>query len=228
MPRSSSGREALVDRLVDKVRHAPLTALVGRSGSGKSSVVQAGLLPALHATPGAVWHVVTLRPGADPLVALAGAFDPPPAEAGLTRQLEYLNDAAARLRDGRVGLRQLAGTVLETLPESARILVVVDQWEELYTQAGRGDDVARFVALILELAEAERVHGVLVLRADFYADAMGHPGLSPILERRPSDGRGDGARGPRTGHQRAGRGDGPAPRRRPPRPCPGRCGRRAG
>lgn len=176
------GREALVKRLVDRVRHAPLTALVGRSGSGKSSLVQAGLFPALHATPGAVWHVVALRPGADPLVALAAAFDPPPADAGRTWQLAYLNGAAACLRDGRVGVRQLAGSVLAPSPESARILLVVDQWEELYTQAGRGDDVARFVALILELAEAERVHGVLGLRADFYADAMGHPGMSRLLE----------------------------------------------
>ncbi|MDQ3775439.1 MAG: hypothetical protein M3461_14350 [Pseudomonadota bacterium] len=44
-------------------------------------------------------------------------------DAGRTQQLEYLNDAAACLRDGRVGLRQLAGSVLATLPESARILL---------------------------------------------------------------------------------------------------------
>jgi hypothetical protein len=108
-------------------------------------------------------HVVTLRPGADPLVALAGAFDPPPADAGRTRQLEYLNDTAACLRDDRVGLRQLAGPVLATLPESAGI---PPGRGPIYTQAGRGDDAARFVALILELAEAERVHGVLLDDAD--------------------------------------------------------------
>jgi conflict system STAND superfamily ATPase len=60
--------------------------------------------------------------------------------------------------------REGAGDLARTGPDP---LDIVDQCEELYTTAGRGDDVARFVALILGLAEAERVHSVLVLRGDF-------------------------------------------------------------
>ena len=52
----------------------------------------------------------------------------------------------------------------------------------LYTQAGRGDNMARFVALILKLARAERVHGVLGLCADFYDDVLAHPGAPRLVE----------------------------------------------
>lgn len=179
------GREDLIERLAAKVRQAPMTALLGPSGSGKSSLVQAGLLPALHADPGATWHVVSLRPGHDPLVALAAAFDPPPANAGRTEQLAYLNDAATRLRWGKVRLRQLAESVLASLPYVGRLLLVVDQWEGLYTQASRSegevDDVAHFVALIFEAAGAERLHSLLILRTDFYDEASRHPGMLGFL-----------------------------------------------
>jgi WD40 repeat protein len=180
------GREVLVERLASRVRTAPLSVLVGRSGSGKSSLLQAGLLPALRRDSAVAWQVVMLRPGAEPLMALAAAFDPPPADAGRARQLAQLNEAAACLRDGRVSLRQLALLMLDKQSDRTRLLLVVDQWEELYTQAhqtaGEAGDVARFVALVLEAADGERVHGVLALRADFYAEALRHPGLPQRLE----------------------------------------------
>ena len=178
------GREDLVKRLAEKVKQAPMTALLGPSGSGKSSLVQAGLLPILHKDPTIYWHVMTLRPGSDPLVALANAFDPPPDSLGRTGRLAYLNNAAMHLRRGEVRLQQLTESVLASLPSGGHLLLVIDQWEELYTQANRNDsedDVARFVTLIFEASQVERCHGLLVLRTDFYEEASRHPGMPQFL-----------------------------------------------
>ncbi|HNP65992.1 MAG TPA: TIR domain-containing protein [Woeseiaceae bacterium] len=179
------GREDLVKQLADKTRQAPMTALLGPSGSGKSSLVQAGLLPALHKDdPTTHWHVMILRPGNDPLVALVNAFDPPPDNLGRTEQLAYLNNAAMHLRQGDVRLLQLAELLLASLPSTGRLLLVIDQWEELYTQASRNnseEDVARFVTLIFEASQIERFHGILVLRTDFYEEASRYPGMPQFL-----------------------------------------------
>ena len=84
-----SGRQRFVDELVRKVGQRTATnvvAVIGRSGSGKSSIVYAGLFPALRSEQGlggqSVWHIVDLRPHAEPLHQLALAVDPPKAEPG--------------------------------------------------------------------------------------------------------------------------------------------------
>ena len=108
------GRRRYIDELVQKVRQrspANLVAVVGRSGSGKSSIVYAGLLPALRKERGlgndAVWDMVALRPGSEPLHALIDTFDPPPEEVSRTQKLAQINDGVELLRAKKVSLAQL-------------------------------------------------------------------------------------------------------------------------
>ena len=136
------GREARGRRAwSSKVRHEPLLTLVGRSGSGKSSVVQAGLIPALRRrADGRSWAVVSLRPGDEPLHALVRAFDPPPAD--LPPFEADQRDRATRstiLRTDADALADRIRGLLATAEERGtdRLLLYVDQWEELYTQALR-------------------------------------------------------------------------------------------
>jgi DNA-binding SARP family transcriptional activator len=109
------GREALVARLRDRLADTRLLALVGPSGSGKSSVVYAGLVPTLRAEG---WFVAQMQPGTDPFAELAAALGalataPPPPD------LDLLAAAAWLLPD-----------------PDAELLLVVDQFEELFTLAG--------------------------------------------------------------------------------------------
>ena len=108
------GRQRFVDELARKVGQRTATnvvAVIGRSGSGKSSIVYAGLLPAQRRERDlggqSVWRIVDLRPHAEPLHQLALAFDPPKAEPGSIAFRAQLNEAAQFFRDGKVTLAEL-------------------------------------------------------------------------------------------------------------------------
>jgi ABC-type multidrug transport system fused ATPase/permease subunit len=73
---SASEPESPIGQLLRKVREHPFVMVVGRSGSGKSSLVYAGLMPALRRERDQFWNVLSLRPGPSPLRALAAAFNP--------------------------------------------------------------------------------------------------------------------------------------------------------
>jgi TIR domain len=130
------GRERFVAELQQKVgRRTPTNAVavIGRSGSGKSSIVFAGLLPALRRERGlsgqSVWKIVDLRPYDEPLHQLARAFDPPKAEPGSIPYRAQLNAAAQLFRDRKLTLAELVRDRLRDEPGSTRLLLYVDQWE---------------------------------------------------------------------------------------------------
>ena len=84
------GRETFTETLAEVVASKRLVAVVGPSGSGKSSVVRAGLVPLLRKGAGGLtWEVLTLTPGAQPLQALTALLSPPPAELSRTKRLEF-------------------------------------------------------------------------------------------------------------------------------------------
>jgi WD40 repeat protein/DNA-binding SARP family transcriptional activator/tRNA A-37 threonylcarbamoyl transferase component Bud32 len=168
--------QQLLARLAEPGRQARLLAVVGPSGSGKSSLVRAGLLPALRdgAMPGSAgWFVVELLPGAHPFEELEAALlriavNPP---ASLLRQLE---------RDEH-GLRWAAERVLPA--GDAELLVVIDQFEELFTLVDDETRRARFLATLHAAAtdSRSRVRVVLTLRADFYDRPLAYPGFGELL-----------------------------------------------
>ena len=164
------GRERFVKELVQKVGQrtaSNVVAVIGRSGSGKSSIVYAGLFPALRRERGvgdqSVWQILHLRPHAEPLNELALAFNPPKADPGPVDRRAELNRLASRFRNREVTLAELVRDRLRNEPGSTRLLLYVDQWEELYTLAtprepktdeerARAADVRLFIDLVLEAA----------------------------------------------------------------------------
>jgi basic membrane lipoprotein Med (substrate-binding protein (PBP1-ABC) superfamily)/DNA-binding SARP family transcriptional activator len=161
------GRDALLDRLVESIRDgARLIALVGPSGSGKSSVVAAGLVPRLRA--GALagsdrWVIAQMIPGAHPFedveAVLANAADVPIG-------LEHLIDR---------GADQGAPGGLRILPDGGRLLLVIDQFEELFTATEDGLRRRFLHALAATVTEPHgQVVVVLTLRADFYDRPLLH------------------------------------------------------
>ncbi|HEY0484424.1 MAG TPA: hypothetical protein VGD37_43185 [Kofleriaceae bacterium] len=154
------GRDKEVADLLGRMRDGQRELyVIGPSGSGKSSLVAAGLVPSLRRTPelaGASFLVRQMRPGADPTAALEGVLEGTAADRSDTA-LRWLGDAVDRLLAGH--------------PECERLLIIVDQLEELFTTAEPGAR-ARFNTAIRALRGDARVTLVLTLRADFYASLM--------------------------------------------------------
>jgi hypothetical protein len=131
----------------------PFAAVIGASGSGKSSLVFAGLVPALRKSKlfgAGKWLVRSLRPGETPCEALAEALGGDPLDPAET-----------------------ASALLESEADASRLLVVVDQFEETFTVAG--EDAECFQEAILALAQVPNCYIVLTVRADFYAELMRSP-----------------------------------------------------
>lgn len=157
------GREDCADHLVERVGASRFVAVVGPSGSGKSSVVRAGLIPRLRggALPGSeTWTIVTIHPGAHPLEELEAALlrvavNPP---ASLMEQLE---------RD-ELGLLRASKRVLPS--GDSELLLVIDQFEELYTltrdPVARTHTIALLRAAVLDPRSQLRI--VITVRADLY------------------------------------------------------------
>src|SRR5439155_18062941 len=132
------GRDPLVDQLVAAVAEHRLVAVVGPSGIGKSSVVKAGLVPALRkgALPGSArWLVADLFPGAYPFEDLAAAL--------LRVAVERPDDLVEELARDELGIRRVAKRIL---PAGTELLLVVDQFEELFTLTSDEELRRRFLA----------------------------------------------------------------------------------
>jgi WD40 repeat protein len=170
------GRETLTERLVERLRRTRFLAVVGPSGSGKSSVVRAGLVPALRrgALPGSeTWPIVEMFPGAYPLEELEAALSrvADQAPAGLIEQLE----------DGERGLLRTLKRILPN--DDSELVLVVDQLEEVFTLV-EGEERQKHFLAILERAVADphsRLRVVTTLRADFYDRPLLYRGFAELL-----------------------------------------------
>ena len=167
------GREAAVTQLANAIQQHNFVAVVGASGSGKSSVVRAGLVPELRKSHDRVWEVVTMVPTDRPVHALAAVLMPflEPDMSEVTR-LRETNQLADDLISRKTTLRDIVDRVLAKQPGTDRLLLIADQWEELFTLCK--DDVARrcFIDSILEATATTKLSAVLTLRGDFFGRAI--------------------------------------------------------
>jgi energy-coupling factor transporter ATP-binding protein EcfA2 len=182
------GREAQIDELLRRLRKERFLALVGTSGSGKSSLIRAGLIPALFGGAmsggGSAWRVAIVRPGGNPLGNLAEALAAPDALGSTPGHPDrYFLEAV--LRTSRLGLVE---SVCEArLPAGDRVLVLADQFEELIRFRQRNDqardEALAFVRLLLEAVqnEAVPVYVALTLRAEYIGYCMEFPGLPEAI-----------------------------------------------
>jgi len=175
------GRESLVERLLKRMENRDITgrflAVVGPSGSGKSSVVKAGLIPALrkNALPGSGnWLVLAMTPGKHPLEELETALlkvavNPP---VSLLEQLK--NDT-----------RGLVRAVKRSLPEDDQVemVLVIDQFEEVFTLTEKEAERVHFIDLLCSAVTdlSSRLRVVITLRADFYDRPLVYPEFGRLL-----------------------------------------------
>ncbi|WP_211178464.1 nSTAND1 domain-containing NTPase [Brasilonema octagenarum] len=224
------GRETFTDMLVDAVQNQPLVAVIGSSGSGKSSVVFAGLVKRLRDAGN--WHIVDFRPGSRPLFNLATAlvdqqeycFDRAYLEkagerlAGSrgekeqgsgkrsypvgnrpqgnsqkesqitepvlsrTERLREIRNLASDLEQYENGLRDVVDDILKLDP-SQRLLLVADQFEELYTLCRDTGERQTFLDRLLEaIYNCRNFTFVITLRADFLGQALSYRPFADALQ----------------------------------------------
>ena len=184
------GREALVQWLLNEVRPAPagptvnrLLAIIGASGSGKSSVARAGLIAAIKRgdIPGSgAWPVAILRPGPNPIESLAAALL---RVVAIGQGVSALSDLIAELQKSERTLHLIARRALpENVPDT-RLVVVVDQFEEIFTLCGNDGLRDALVSNLLSAAQVAQGQTlvILTLRADFYGKCAGNAALAAAL-----------------------------------------------
>ena len=178
------GRAAEVRALAELLRSPAERAgrgmllVVGPSGCGKSSLVRAGLLPVMADEPG-WWALAPLVPGTDPVAALTRELAAGARQVDLDWTVAQVRE---RLEDGRLG--ELADELLLAAPGSGRrrrLLVVVDQFEELFTQTAPTAR-ARFAEL-LRPALDNPIQVVVTLRPEFLAQLLASPELANLPTR---------------------------------------------
>jgi formylglycine-generating enzyme required for sulfatase activity len=166
------GREILTRELAERVSKESFLAVVGASGSGKSSVARAGLIP--------IWKkenekgvIYVITPTAHPLESLA---------AGLTRESESVTATSTLMDDMRKDPRSLRLYVKKLGKEN--FLLVMDQFEETFTLCKDIPERKAFIENLLSLADEDgTARLVITLRADFYHHCAEYDGLRSALER---------------------------------------------
>lgn len=170
------GREALVAKIVGRLAGTRFLTIVGASGSGKSSVVRAGVIPALRRgerladgsmtpTNSGQWEIRIFTPTAHPLDALA---------ASLTLEADSLTAMTGLRNDLAADPHTLIRAVQYLLAQNGRkhLLLVIDQFEEIFTQCRQEEERRAFIENLLHAADPHDLRPVtilLTLRADYYA-----------------------------------------------------------
>jgi energy-coupling factor transporter ATP-binding protein EcfA2 len=182
------GREQLTARVIGRLQRTRFLAVVGASGSGKSSLVRAGVVPALKSggrlpdgslppADSAKWLYRILIPGGHPLDALAAALA---REGSLPGQINSLRDELAR--DPKA--ITLAAQSLLAGEDRPHLLIVVDQFEEVFTQTRSAEEQEAFLQALVAASNPNDQHPVsliLCLRADFYAQVAQHDSLRELV-----------------------------------------------
>jgi formylglycine-generating enzyme required for sulfatase activity len=177
------GRGRETDELIGKLSNPNnrFIAVVGASGSGKSSLVAAGLLPALEkkAIPGSEdWVILRFTPGEmgdNPFLTLASAFKP------IIEKYGHRPGEIAKNLEGDPGkLTQYLAMALQSKPEWAEVLLFIDQFEELFTLIDPKYQQS-FVDLLALAVKTGRIRTVLTMRADFYHRCLEWDVLDKLL-----------------------------------------------
>nr|WP_281720588.1 hypothetical protein [Nitrosomonas nitrosa] len=177
------GRERETDELRRRLRISRFLAVVGSSGSGKSSLVRCGLIPSLHggfmAGAGSSWHVVITHPGENPIGRLTNALNCAEWLRGEEMDINTRRTLLdITLRDSSLGLVEVVRQA--RLQKGDNVLVVIDQFEELFRfRRSRAthppaDDAVVFVRLLLDAARQNElaIFVVITMRSEFIGECM--------------------------------------------------------
>lgn len=180
------GREENIAEVIAKLDSNHFVAIVGTSGTGKSSLIRAGVLPQIEGSStnegGCNWRVVSMTPGNAPIENLAQAISEHPS----------LADAAGDLKSGLTELMHgsslgLVQGMRPFLKKNDRLLLLIDQFEEVFRFAEENESSRaaydQFVKLIIETVRQRDIpiYAILTLRSDFLGDCVAFEGLPEAI-----------------------------------------------
>ncbi|HEX4454791.1 MAG TPA: protein kinase, partial [Kofleriaceae bacterium] len=179
------GREPEIDEFLERLREATVLPIVGPSGAGKSSFLHAGVIPRLRARER--WSVIAFRPGTDPVGQLARHV----IGAANERNLDIdAKSQAHTLRTDLLETPTLLAARLATLARAldSRVLVAVDQFEEVFTQCASETERTAFLSALLSASDdpLDPVRVVFTVRDDFLGHIHGLHSLFVIQKLGPS------------------------------------------
>jgi formylglycine-generating enzyme required for sulfatase activity len=180
------GRERMIDDVIDLLARQRLVVVHGSSGSGKSSLIRAGVLPRLarqHLRHGLRWQTAAMRPSGGPLWNLAEALARIEGQESDVARVETIRRAFDR-PDAR-----LRATVASEIGLAGQHLcILVDQFEELFRYAHESsrDESQLFIELLAGLTDDDgepRVHAVVTMRSEFLGECAQYDGLAEAINR---------------------------------------------
>jgi DNA-binding winged helix-turn-helix (wHTH) protein/Tol biopolymer transport system component len=190
------GRGLETEDLVSRLQRSHVLVVAGNSGSGKSSLVRAGLIPALkdgrfnnRGSLGPIWRTAVFRPSGAPFDYLAEIL-PNHLALGLSpkERADFISECRAKLPRGGEFLSTAINALVSTSgdpPAKPHVLLVADQFEEIFTLVSNLQTRESYIDVLLNSIREDAaipVYLVIVLRADFYANCLEHTALSRCLE----------------------------------------------
>ncbi len=185
------GRKAQIHDLLDRLGHTHFMAVLGPSGCGKSSLVKAGLIPALSSgliyQAGANWVAAEAEPGSEPISNLAKAVAQALRRGHRKEAADKIPDAqtlAERLHASTTALVDLAEELPHLLEDNTNLLILVDQFEELFREdLAQRDEDAQLINLLLNVfnQRPEGLYVVITMRTDYLEQCATFHGLPEAL-----------------------------------------------
>jgi WD40 repeat protein/energy-coupling factor transporter ATP-binding protein EcfA2 len=183
------GREEHIEDVLSKLKNNHFVAVVGTSGTGKSSLIKAGVLPAIAAGKASHqsenWEVVSMNPGSSPLQNLADAICQKSSLSASVNIETFKKRLIELMSTSTLGLVQAMRPVLA---KNTKLLILIDQFEEVFRFAKEDEAEAKalydqFVKLIIETVRQRDVpiYAILTLRSDFLGDCVDFEGLPEAI-----------------------------------------------
>ncbi|MFT5724726.1 MAG: energy-coupling factor transporter ATP-binding protein EcfA2 [Bacteroidia bacterium] len=183
------GREENISDVLAKLDHSHFVAVVGTSGTGKSSLIKAGVLPAIIAAQRGndndEWKVISISPGSSPIENLAKAVCQNQSLVSQSNAAAYEANLLDLMNDNPLGLVQAMRPILKS---TEKLLILVDQFEEVFRFASEEATESRgeydkFVKLIIDTVRQRDVpiYAILTLRSDFLGDCVAFEGLPEAI-----------------------------------------------
>ena len=166
------GRKQVVNDILARLTEKPFVPVIGASGSGKSSVIRAGVIPELEDRG---WRVLTpIKPGFEPLIELRRTF----------RKFFTGKTKEKQLKDLIENQDNTLAVIIEHLPASEQFLLIIDQFEEVFTICADREERQRFIQLLTQVVDAgdSRLAVAITLRADFLEPCLDYPSLTKLIQ----------------------------------------------
>jgi WD40 repeat protein/energy-coupling factor transporter ATP-binding protein EcfA2 len=177
------GRDKQVQEIFRKLNEKPFVAVIGASGSGKSSVVRAGLIPRLNKDSDLIsrlkeeseWQSIEpIKPGSNPLANLVNNFN---KIFNYPKELQELDVSTDNVSE-------MFASIIKSLGGSVNYLLLIDQFEELFTVCTDETERSQFIELITKLANIpdSPLAVVITMRADFIESCLLYPSLTQLIQ----------------------------------------------